>query len=283
MEQITKIQTTPTPLPFNKYDVNRLKKQSQELERITLPHILPNLKPTMTVADVGCGNGDMVLYLLDKVTTIYAIDQDQGLLDVTKANVEEFMEKQGLKFANVIYILWNVTEPDLNNCINVKSLDLIFVRLLLVNVNVDFHNAIITNLTQKLKIGGKLLLEESFIDNICIPGYEHLTNEYKDFLNNIYKPMNCDLNTGTKLTNLLVTRDDYVINYFDTDKSTVDVDKVKEIYDNFITIMKLKFADDPEILNKFTIWSELINEVAEQKHLRCKVHGLGLLTATLIK
>ena len=127
--------TSTYALPVSLEDNQRFDSTSLTLDQISWTHlkkagivsnVTSDLLP-LTVADIGCGNGLITLYLLDKVDKIYAIDYLQTQLDETKKRVEQWIiNNSGKPKANVEYICLDITKKI---TILQESIDLVFYEI----------------------------------------------------------------------------------------------------------------------------------------------------------
>jgi len=137
------------------------------------------VKPGMTVCDMGCGNGYHTLPLAEMVGdkgTVYAVDVQPEMIAMLKQNIES----KGLK--NIIPINSSYSDPKLppNTC------DLI----LLVDVYHEFSHPVqmLAGMRAALKPGGQLVLVEFRAEDPAVP----IKPEHKMSKAQITKEMNAN-------------------------------------------------------------------------------------------
>ena len=151
-------------IDFNELDIcksddARLSFQNKTLEQVSYKHIMDSgVNSESVVANIGCGNGDIVCFLLDKVRKIYAIDASEEQLDLTKTKVDAIINSNSGKLADVEYIRVDIRN---NNNLLLGKLDMVFMRFVLIHNEINQHQNIISNIKQMLKPGGIIVNEET--------------------------------------------------------------------------------------------------------------------------
>jgi ubiquinone/menaquinone biosynthesis C-methylase UbiE len=108
------------------------------------------IKPAMTVADVGTGTGYMLPYLSRASAKVYGEDIQNDFLDRARAKVASE------KLANVELVLGNETDPKLPP----NSID----RMLILDVyhHFDFPDKMLANIARALKADGRLAIVDFY-------------------------------------------------------------------------------------------------------------------------
>jgi ubiquinone/menaquinone biosynthesis C-methylase UbiE len=117
---------------------------------------LLKIKPGSHVADIGCHEGYMTIKLSREVNvkgTVYAVDVDQGKLDLLKKHLTE------RKIENVTLIKGDYDDPKLP----VNSLDAVII--LDTYHEMDDHDEILKHIKTSLKYGGRLILCEPIAES----------------------------------------------------------------------------------------------------------------------
>lgn len=275
-------------LPVGQEDDERLKYQSKTLEKITHTHLADaGLNMNSIVADIGCGNGDIVCYLLTRCHTIYAIDQSQQQLDMTRVNVEKYKVDNNLchqKTANVIYIQYDLCTSAQNNDSMMDilgSVDIVFMRFVLMHIKSNEYLNVFQNIHHILKIGGKFLNEEAVFNNIYCNKLEYLVNEYKNYMIERAIKNNQDYNIGQHIIDVVPD------NLFDTichhviDRPITTLE-LKTMFNNVLSILK-KTTESISDLKKFESWESQVNTLdVDDPTIFVKTSGTGILTCEKI-
>jgi ubiquinone/menaquinone biosynthesis C-methylase UbiE len=281
---------TKYPLPVGAQDNERLKFQSMTLDQVSHPHLdNAGLSSCETVADVGCGNGMMILHFLTKenIKTIYAIDSSQEQLNQTKINVDKwFEENQDKKLRCVVeYVQMDITKEvtQLQN-----TMDLVFVRFVFCNINNATYNAALAGIKSIMKPGGKFVCEEPVWDNIMCSVHQDKVEEYKKFMHNEYFKLGIDRNVGKYLDTML-TNATYELNYYEVINRQITPKELVIMYNSIMKIKRNAMALDDTMTEEdkiklyvmFDTWDAAFNSILENdKDVHVQTSGTGCITAT---
>jgi len=277
-------------LPVGSKDNERLKFQSDTLKQVSYPHLeQAGLNAEMIVADIGCGNGMMILHFLDiGVKEIYAIDASKEQLDETAKNVNFWLECNPDKTANVVYVQIDITkdiDPNLKD-----KIDLAFIRFVMNNIRIQDHHNALNNIKSLLKPGGKCVCEESVWDNIFCSSCPEEVEEYKKYLyDDAFKGGDgIDRNVGKYLPKLF-TESNYDIDYYQILNRHVTPLELKTMYNSIIKIVKNKLVIDEnkseeekkKIFAMFDKWDIAFNTIPENdNNVKVQTSGTGCITAS---
>lgn len=113
-------------------------------EQFLMPTLMALVEPTVVVADLGCGAGDMTALLAPNVSRVIAIDHEAVMLDIASARLSDF--------DNVTLSLGDLTSLPIED----DAVDIALVMLVLHHVSeVD---AALQEVRRILKPGGRLVL-----------------------------------------------------------------------------------------------------------------------------
>ena len=176
-----------------KADDNRLSLQNKILWKIICQHLTSSgINNNSIIADIGCGNGDITCYLLDKVKKIYAIDNSDKQLELTKEKVDAIRNENS---AAVEYIKMDIRFDEFPN-----DLDFIFVKFVLMHIENKYIENIFNKFHKSLNIGGRLIIEETIWNRMYLSAYPEL-EIYKQCVYD--KMIGMDYNIGNKLCDLV--------------------------------------------------------------------------------
>ena len=148
------------------------------------------LKKHKHLLEVGCGHGQMLLWLSKHYPTLNltGIDISQEQIDIAKQNISK---ASNIRLLNQSILLHDTAE----------QYDFIYCRFVLMHL--DTVNEALEKMLALLKSGGKLLIEEPILSkNFCYPDSE----DYREFLNvfnKLAQKQGCDYDIGLKLKSML--------------------------------------------------------------------------------
>lgn len=262
-------------LPVGENDDARLSYQSKTLEQVTHKHLADaGINSNSIVADIGCGNGEVVCYLLDKVAKIYAIDCSQEQLDLTKSKVDKIVNK----LAEVEYVLMDIR---LNSNLLLEVADVAFVRFLLIHIERSNHNTVLSNIKQILKPGGIVVSEETVWDNIHCSHCPEIIAEYKKTLYDDYMSMDLDFNTGAFLDKLYA-KCGFTVEYFQVINRAVTPEQLLTMYQSIMNVKRSK-TNDPARLAMYDRWDVAILSIPLNGNVIVRTSGTGCITARKIR
>lgn len=152
---------------------------------------IAKLEPGMTVYDIGCGSGEMTIYLAQSVGEtgcVYAVDASQEQLQLTKERIES------LKLNNVRYILADIQTP--SSWISEKA-DIVYSRLILMHL--QNPKDALKNMYALLKPYGMLSLQETTWSTICCSFPCEAIDNYRDAVIALGKERGANYNLGEEL------------------------------------------------------------------------------------
>jgi ubiquinone/menaquinone biosynthesis C-methylase UbiE len=270
-------------LPVSLQDNERFRSTTVNLNQISWSHLeVVTLKSDFVVADIGCGDGEIVIYLLDKVYKIYAIDLSQEKLDKVKENVETWiLNNLDKKVATVEYLCLDVTK---NTIIPHNSLDLVFMRYVFNNINTSMHDTILSNIHKILKPEGKLVCEEPIWKTLHCSQNQDIIIEFKTFLCDQNKKRNLDRNTGISVLNKILNSNKYSLNYYNIINRHITVKEFKAMYHFLISIIKTEINNERcENYNAlFESWTSVIDSLPEDESVKIQTSGTACITAIKI-
>lgn len=243
------------PLPTDHNEAKRLAYQSNTLDQVTWPHIDSiDLTQNATVADIGCGNGMVILHLLENenIGTIWAIDSSMEQLNHARKNVNEWKNKNSnKKCAEVIFAQWDITKefpPEMTNL-----MDMIFMRFVLCNINVNYHEQVVSNIKSILKINGKLLCEDAVWDNIYCSACPDIIEQYKTVIYKMQIADGYNRNIGKCLESIF-SNANFQINYHNIIDRNITPLELRTMYISLMKIFREQLANN----NKYSE-SEKVN------------------------
>jgi SAM-dependent methyltransferase len=183
-------------LPVGDADDERLNLEGKLLAKPTHKHLKTSIGSGTKIADIGCGNGKVIIEeLLEVVDTIYAIDISPEQLEVTKRKVEAVIASNpNKKYATVHYIEADITK----DLILPEQVDVIFMRFVLAHIHTSMYDIVADNLHKNIRVGGVVLSEEPItVSND--PEIKELINPLYSFINERFAAVGCDANLGSKL------------------------------------------------------------------------------------
>ena len=113
-------------------------------EQFLLPTMMALVDPSVVLADLGCGSGDMVAQVAPSVAQVIAVDHEQGMLDIAAERLSQL--------DNVDLRLGEMTALPIDD----DTLDYALVMLVLHHVS-DVDGAL-SEVQRVLKPGGRLVL-----------------------------------------------------------------------------------------------------------------------------
>jgi len=113
-------------------------------EQFLLPTMMALVDPSVVLADLGCGSGDMVAQVAPSVARVIAVDHEQGMLDIAAERLSQL--------DNVDLRLGEMTALPIDD----DTLDYALVMLVLHHVS-DIDGAL-SEVQRVLKPGGRLIL-----------------------------------------------------------------------------------------------------------------------------
>lgn len=266
-------------LPVGADDDKRLKIQSETLHGVTWPHLdRAGLKNDYVVADIGCGNGDITCYLLTRASIIYAIDMYDEQLEITKKNVEQYVNDNKIKdCATVYYIkadITNLRESPL--CADMtQQMDLVFMRFVLSHIKPDNYHKVFENIAIILKNKGVAVIEDVVWDRIYCSVNTEAIDQYKKYI--LEKAAgNFNFNIG-KMFNDIVPTELFKIVENEIIDRPITVRQLKSMYYALVDSFNKKSPD--EWLNNFTSVIDSIDE--NDPNIIVRTSGTALLTLVL--
>lgn len=179
----------------------RLNKQGDLIKEFSYAHLAKaGLKKGQIVADIGCGSGVMTAYLAEQVGPtghVYAIDNSQGQLDVTKRAMAD------KNLTNVSYILSDLeVENEIALSQLKESVDLAYMRLVLMHLKRPDIAA--RNIHSMLKAGGVVANQESLLNSVhTVPACTEVCDEYAKHVK-MAEILGTDRNIGGRLEELYI-------------------------------------------------------------------------------
>jgi ubiquinone/menaquinone biosynthesis C-methylase UbiE len=263
-------------LPVGADDDKRLAIQSETLHGVTWTHLdRAGLKNNYVVADIGCGNGDITCYLLTKASIIYAIDMYDEQLEITKKNVEKYINDNKIKdCATVHYIkadITNLSESPL--CINMAhKMDLVFMRFVLSHIKPDNYHKVFANIIFILKNKGVVAIEDVVWDRIYCSVNTSDIDQYKKYM--LEKTAgNFNLNIGRTFGDIIPTKLFEIVENEIIDRP-ITVHQFKNMYYALVDSLNKKSPD--EWLNNFCCVIDSIDE--NDPNIIVRTSGTALLT-----
>lgn len=270
-------------LPTGKSDDERLTIQSKTLEQITYDHInRAGLTKENVVADVGCGNGEVTLWLLGKVAKIYSIDISDEQLQLTKQKVELAQSSDESKSSTaVIYVKLDITNNDqiLNQSDMIGKIDLIFMRLVLMHISNNLYDHTIKNLMMLLKTGGKIVSEETVWDSVFCNYHQEIVEEYKSIMLKESSKNGLDYNIGKYINTLFESAGLQVDEYSVVDRD-ISPSLLAKMFISLVNVLLTKHTDETSQL-KYKSWIEIISTITDDTPgIIVRTSGISMTTCT---
>jgi SAM-dependent methyltransferase len=262
--------------PTGKDDDKRLIFESE-----TYKHIEDSgINSESVVVDIGCGNGEIVCYLLDKVKKIYAIDFSQDQLDLTKSKVDAFVDTftdtdVKPRLASVRYICADIRN---NSNMLLGEIDIVFMRFVMVHNETDKHHQIISNIRQILKPGGIIINEEPVWDSVACSYCPDIDDQYKKTLHDKNMAMESDINTG-KFLDKLYTECGFHIKYFEIIDRPTTTYQLKTMHQSTMKIKRSKTIDSYRLAMYDQRDKSMLSISNDNSDIIVLTSGTGYLTA----
>lgn len=248
-------------IPISSLDNISFNSISRTLDDISISHLeKAGLQPNFIVADIGCGDGTIVIKLLTRVKKIYAIDISQKKLDETKENVDMWINNNpNIRLASVEYLCIDITKE-----IHVlkNMVDIVFVRFVFNNINVNEHNIIVNNLKEILAPQGKLLCEEPVWDNLFCLKYQNIINKFKKFLHEQNKMHHLERNTGLLLP-MMFLGNGYKVKFYEVVDRNITSLEFKAMYHFLMKIIMDEMSNEEVVRwqESFEEWNTVIDSM----------------------
>lgn len=269
--------------PVSSQDNERFGSTTVNLNCISWSHLRETvLDVHFVVADIGCGDGEIIIYLLDKVYKIYAIDLSQEKLGKVKENVHTWiLNNPNKRVATLEYLCIDITK---DTTIPHDSLDLVFMRFVFNNINITMHDIILSNIHKILKPGGKLVCEEPIWKTLHCSQNQDIINEFKTFLCDQNKKRDLDRNTGISVLNKVLDSNKYSLDYYNIINRHITVNEFKAMYHFLISIIGTEINNEEcqnyDVL--FKTWTSVIDSLPEDESIKIQTSGTACITAIKI-
>jgi len=290
-------------LPTGAADSERLKFQSQTLEKLTRSHIIESglfdksdKMEKIIVADIGCGIGSVTIEFLNlnnlegiegRIDKIYAFDNSSDALEETKKNVDQWYNDNKHKVhAKVHYVLIDIREKV--HAIVENLADIIFMRFVLNNISIHTHGKAIQNMKKMVKPNGQIICEETVWDNIMCSHQSHIVEEYKITLLNERLNLGIDLNVGKYLNSLFINEGLNIKSFKIIDRD-ISPSQLVTMYKSLMEINYKKLNEDntktleekEEIINMYHRWDNAFNSIPiDDPNVRVQTSGTSCIIAT---
>lgn len=204
------------PVGKNNGEDDGLDIQNKIIYNMTAEHIASiKLKPDSVVADIGCGNGTVVNILTNYVSTIYAIDSSTEQLEKTRININ----RDNITDVNIMYV--NLDIRKYNRTLD-NMFDMIFVRMVMIYVESNKIDNVVSNLISMLKPGGYIVCEEPIWNNIRCSYCPEVFSTYFSEIIERKKIVGLDYNMGLRLGKIFGKPDTVIVsNYESNNKCSV--------------------------------------------------------------
>ena len=214
------------------------------------------LKPGMKIYDIGCGSGEMTVYLAQQVGetgSVYAVDSSKEHLNLTREKIET------LKLKNVQYIQADIqTYQDWP----IKEADIVYARLILTHL--PNSKAAINNMYTLIKPGGVLSLQEATWSTIHCSFSCEAIDHYRDAVIALGKKRGADYNLGKKLPYICQELGLKVV-YFDDVETKLKVSVGKSLFIARIPELRNTIIEaETATAEDFDSWMKIITELPEE-------------------